>query len=192
MIRRTFANPRPRRRAATVVEFALVGPLVLFALIGCLEWCLYLFTLNQAQNAAREAARYAVVRTDTYQSFPGARTYLDQNPPDSLSAGTYTQQQVVAWTQNYLNQAGLQIANLEISIYKVNSLGQPIDVNGNVMPEDPDAETAANQGLWNQTKFGDLIAVRVTGTYIPIIPGISQIGLAPPIQAMAAMGSEGN
>jgi Flp pilus assembly protein TadG len=182
----------PRRRAAYIVEFALVGPLVLTLLFASLEWCLYLMTLNQAQNAAREGARYAVVRTDTYQSFPGAQTYLNKNPPDTYDAGVYTQAQVVAWVQNYLNTAGAQINNLEITVYKVNSLGQPIDLNGNVIPEDPTAETPTNQGNWNQTRFGDLIAVRITGTYAPVIPGLSQIGLAPPVFAMSAMGSEGN
>jgi hypothetical protein len=190
MIRRTA--PLPRRRAAYIVEFALVGPLVLTLLFASLEWCLYLMTLNQAQNAAREGARYAVVRTDTYESFPGTRTYLNKNPPDTYDAGVYSQQQVVAWVQNYLNTAGAQINNLEITIYKVNSLGQPIDLNGNVLPEDPTAETLTNQGQWNQTRFGDLIAVRITGTYAPVIPGLSQIGLAPPVFAMSAMGSEGN
>src|SRR3974390_2291237 len=50
MIRRRIA--RKRRPGATIVEFALVGPLVLTLIIGCMEWCLYMFTLNQVQNAA--------------------------------------------------------------------------------------------------------------------------------------------
>jgi Flp pilus assembly protein TadG len=190
MIRRT-TTPR-RRRAATVVEFALVGPLVLFLIIGCLEWCLYMMTINQAQNAAREGARYAVVRTDIYQSFPGTQTYLNQNPPDTVSAGNVTVAAVQAVVQNYLNTAGAQVTNLEISIYKANATGQPIDLNGNVIAEDPNAETAANMGQWNQSKFGDLISVRITATYMPVIPGISGIGVAPPVRAFAVMSSEGN
>jgi Flp pilus assembly protein TadG len=188
MIHRT---KHPRRRGAAIIEFALVGPLVLFMIIGCLEWCLYMFTLNQAQNAAREGARYAVVRTDTYQSFPGAQTYLNQNPPDTFDAGNYTVAQVQAWVQNYLNQAGSQISGLTITIYKVNAQGQPVDTNGTVLSQSA-AVDPANMGQWNETSFGQLICVQITGTYMPVIPGISQIGLAPPVVATAAMGSEGN
>jgi Flp pilus assembly protein TadG len=192
MIRRTFPTTPPGRIAATVVEFALVAPLVFFLIIGCLEWCLYMMTINQAQNAVREGARYAVVRTDVYQSFAGARTYLDQNPPDTANAGLYSQQQVQADVADFINnQTSLQIANLQITVYKVNAFGQPIDVNGNVLTQSQ-AVAPGNQGQWNQTKFGDLIAVQLTATYKPIIPGISRIGLAPPVQATAVMGSEGN
>ncbi len=180
-----------RRRAATVVEFAMVAPLVLFLIFGCLEWCLYMFTVNQMQNAAREGARYAVVRTDVYQSFPGADTYLNQNPPDTTSAGAYSVAQVQSYVQNYLNQAGAQVSNLQINIYKVNAQGQPVDVNGNVITLSA-ATSSANEGVWNQSSFGQLICVQITGTYMPVIPGISQIGLAPPVQATSCMGSEGN
>jgi hypothetical protein len=190
MIRRNHTPPR--RRAAHIVEFAVVAPLVLSLIIGCLEWCLYMMTVNQAQNAAREGARYAVVRTDTYQAFPGTRTYLDQNPPDTASAGNITVAAVQAYVKAYLNQAGWQIANLEITIFKVNAQGKPIKLDGTVLPEDPDAETAANMGQWNQTSFGQLICVKISGTYMPCIPGISQIGLAPPVTAIAVMSSEGN
>jgi len=189
MIRRTTTPPR--RHAAYMIEFALVGPLVLTLIFGCLEWCLYMMTINQAQNAAREGARYAIVRTDTYQSFPATQPYFNKNPPDTYDAGVVSEQQVVAWVQNYLNTAGAQINNLDITVYKVNSLGQPIDLNGTVISQS-NAESPTNQGEWNQTRFGDLIAVRITGNYMPVIPGLSQIGLAPPVFAMSAMGSEGN
>ncbi len=190
MIYRT-TRPGRRRRAASIVEFALVGPLVLFLIIGCLEWCLYMFTINQAQNAAREGARYASTRTDTYQSFPATQPFLNQNPPDTYDAGLVSQAAIVAWVQNYLTNAGTQISNLTITIYKVNAVGQPIDVNGNVLTT-AQADTLTNQGQWNQTSFGQLICVQITGTYKPIIPGISRIGLAPPVVATSAMGSEGN
>jgi Flp pilus assembly protein TadG len=180
-----------RRQAATVVEFAVVAPLVLTLIFGCLEWCLYMFTVNQMQNAAREGARYAVVRTDVYQSFPGADTYLNQNPPDTVSAGTYSVGQVQSYVQGYLNQAGAQVNNLKIDVYKVNGQGQPVDVNGNVITLSQ-ATSSANEGVWSQSSFGQLICVQISGTYMPVIPGLSKIGLAPPVQATSCMGSEGN
>jgi Flp pilus assembly protein TadG len=186
-----YPTPPQRRRGHTIVEFALVAPLVFLLIIGCLEWCLYMMTLNQCQNAAREGARYAVVRTDIYQSFPAADTYLNQNPPDTTSAGNVSVAAIQAWVQNYLNQAGTQINNLQITVYKVNSQGQPVDLSGAVLTQ-AQATAAANEGVWYQTSFGQLICVQISGTYKPVIPGLTQIGLAPPVLATAAMSSEGN
>lgn len=57
------AIKRPRRRAATIVEAALVLPIMLLLLFGLFEYCRFIFLLQVAENAAREGARYAVVHT---------------------------------------------------------------------------------------------------------------------------------
>ena len=56
---------RPRARAAAIVEFAVVSPLLLTILFGIIEYG-YIFLVRQTlQNAAREGARIAVLQTTT-------------------------------------------------------------------------------------------------------------------------------
>ena len=52
-----------RRAGATSVEFAAVALLVFLLLFGILEYARFLFVLHLATNAARDAARFAAVRT---------------------------------------------------------------------------------------------------------------------------------
>jgi Flp pilus assembly protein TadG len=52
-----------RRRGAALVEFAFVASALLLILFGIFEYARYLFLLQIAENAAREGARFAVVRT---------------------------------------------------------------------------------------------------------------------------------
>src|SRR5437764_9161393 len=57
-------QPRARRRAgATTVEFAFVAVLLFLMLFGILEYGRFLFVYHMTTNAARDAARFAVVRT---------------------------------------------------------------------------------------------------------------------------------
>src|SRR5260370_22959096 len=55
---------RHRRRGATVVEMAFVLSIALLLLFGILEYARFVFFMHVAQNAAREGARFAVVRTE--------------------------------------------------------------------------------------------------------------------------------
>jgi len=50
---------------AAMVEFALSAVIMLMLLIGIIEMCLAFYTYNFVSNAAREAARYAIVRGST-------------------------------------------------------------------------------------------------------------------------------
>ena len=56
------ANRQPRR-AATIVESALVISIALLFLFGLFEYGRLIFLIQTAENAAREGARYAVART---------------------------------------------------------------------------------------------------------------------------------
>ena len=67
---------RIRRRAASLVEFAFVAPIMLLFLMGVLEYGRFLFTLQLVNNAAREGARYAAVNTTTATT-AGVQTYVD-------------------------------------------------------------------------------------------------------------------
>jgi Flp pilus assembly protein TadG len=65
-----------RRRAASIVEFAVVGPIFFLLMLGVLEYARFLFTMQLVNNAAREGARYAVVNTTT-DTTVGVQTYVD-------------------------------------------------------------------------------------------------------------------
>ena len=65
-MRRLTPSVRSRRGQA-LVEFALVFPLFLLLLFSLIVYGLYVFYNEQLANAAREAARYAVVHSATAQ-----------------------------------------------------------------------------------------------------------------------------
>ena len=76
---------RPEGRAQALVEFALVFPLFLLLLMTVLVVGLYVFYNQQLENAAREAARYAVVHSAGAQ----CPTVSMLNPPDSIKPEGY-------------------------------------------------------------------------------------------------------
>ena len=156
-----------RRTAAHAVEFAFVCPVVLLLIFGILEYCRYLMTLHVTDNAVREGSRYALARTDTFQT-------------SLTTAG------VQAYVTTYMNSAGLQLNAPTVSVYKCNQAGQPLDINGTVVANASLATT------FDQTTFGDYICVQIVGTYQPVLP--SFLSLAPNITvtSTAIMCSEGN
>jgi len=165
-------NRSRRRWAAYIVEFAFVAPIVMTVLIGSLEWCRYIMTRNLAEDAAREGARYAICRTDITQT---GTQYSD----------------ITTVVTNYMNLAGGGLTNIQAYVYKVNTAGQPIDVNGNVITQAA-AIAAANESNWYQSSFGQGICVTLSATYAPVTPGMLQFNATLPLQVTAVMGSEGN
>src|SRR5437764_957737 len=61
----------PRRHAATLVEFAIVGPLVFLLLIGLLVGGLGMFRYQEIAYLAREASRWAAVHGSDYAQETG-------------------------------------------------------------------------------------------------------------------------
>ena len=57
------SKSEPRRSGATAIEFAAVASIFMLLLFGILEYCLIVYTQNVVENAAREGARFAVVRS---------------------------------------------------------------------------------------------------------------------------------
>jgi len=174
MQRRSQLSRRQGGGGANGVEFALVAPVVFLLLFGILEWSRYLWTINMAQNAAREGARYAIVRTDTDQT-------------------NTTVANITTVVTNYLNNAGNGIQNLNIYVYKTNLAGQPIDLSTppNILTTSQ-AQASSNETNWNQTPFGSVICVTLSGTYTPLLPGLTQMGVSLPVSATSIMNSEGN
>lgn len=55
-----MARKNSTRRGTTAVEFALASPLIFFLLFGAVELARIQFIRHAAENAAYEAARYAI------------------------------------------------------------------------------------------------------------------------------------
>jgi Flp pilus assembly pilin Flp len=66
---------RQDQEGAAAVEFALLLPLLVLLLFGMIEFGLAFNTRIQATNAAREAARQAVVGIDNWSDLGGGLTF---------------------------------------------------------------------------------------------------------------------
>jgi Flp pilus assembly pilin Flp len=64
--------PPGRQEGAAAVEFALLLPLLVLLLFGIIEFGFAFSTRIQATNAAREAARLAVVGVDNWANISGS------------------------------------------------------------------------------------------------------------------------
>lgn len=78
-------NGRPtRNRGQAMVEFALVAPLLFLTIFGIISLGLGVFYQQQLTNAAREAARYAAIHSETSQcpTISNLDPYPSMLPPD--------------------------------------------------------------------------------------------------------------
>lgn len=161
------ASLRRKRIAATAVEFAVVAPVLLFLLLGIFEFCRFLMVKQLVENATREGARHAIARTDTLQT-------------------NATVASIQAQVMNYLSQAGFNLKNKVIRVYKSNQAGEPLDLNGNVV------SSVAQAASWDQTRFGEYICVTLDGDFEPIVPSFLSLAPTLKVNAVVVMCSEGN
>ena len=85
----------PGRRAAAVLEFAAVLPVLLLFVLGIIEYGRLLMVAQVTTNASREGARYAVQADVTPESVDSyVRTYLTSAsiPADAVAAVAVEQQ----------------------------------------------------------------------------------------------------
>lgn len=73
------------RQGQTLVEFAIILPLLMLLLFGIIEFGRYLYLKNSVTNAAREGARKAVVTNPWNDST--VKQYLVDNSAISLNVG---------------------------------------------------------------------------------------------------------
>lgn len=73
-----------RENGQTLVEFALIAPILFLLLLGIMELGRVIFAYNTISNAAREGARYGIIRpedvTGIEQAARQLTTGLDQDP----------------------------------------------------------------------------------------------------------------
>lgn len=103
-----------QRKAASMVEFALVGPLTLMVLMSLIVGGMGMFRYQQVARLAREAARYASLHCYEYS--------YETDQSAALPADVYTQ--VIA-----PNAVGLDLSRLTYSVTGFD--GQPLGITNN-------------------------------------------------------------
>ncbi len=152
------------RQGTTLVEFSVVISIGLLFLFGIFEYSRYVFMLHLANNAAREAARYASVNTNTGE----------------------TEEDIKNLVQQKMSGFHHVIKNYNVEVMNVDP-----DTGEEIMDVDPDSgeETATS---WKDSGFGDAIMVRITGEFSPVLPDFLFMGNSIPVQATAMASSEAN
>lgn len=161
------------RGAATTVEMAVVLSVFLLFLFGIFEYCRYLMMIQVATNAARDGARYAVVNLGKGPTFD-VTDYDD---------GVTLYPSIEKHVDNKM--AGLQasIDGYDVTVFACDSaqLALPTPVVA-IKPS----------STWNQVRFGERVAVRITGNYKTILPSFLMFGAGGiPVNVVVTMGSEG-
>jgi hypothetical protein len=151
-MRKTLRSHHQPEKAQTMVEFALVFPIVLLIVYGLIEFGRMLFIYNSTTSAAREGARYGSAAGDVTGNFLPHYADCDGIKQAALRSGTF---------------ADLTTDNIDISY----DHGPGIEFPINCPPYDSDGLDLIN----NKPFYYDRIVVDVTSWYQPIIPvpGIS-------------------
>jgi Flp pilus assembly protein TadG len=151
----------------SVVEVALVITVCFMFLFGILEYGRFLMTQQVLDNAAREGARYAVVNTDS------ATTADVQSAVYQKMAGQDAQ------LANFNSATNIQVFKADPATLN------PLDANNNVVANWTSAP-------FTNAQFGQGIAVRITGTYTPLLPSFLFMGQSISLNATCLMYSEAN
>jgi hypothetical protein len=185
---RTHHHRRAGRRAgATTVEFAFVAILLFLMLFGILEYGRFLFVYHLTTNAARDAARFAVVRTS------GGVTLTEADGTQIAEPATVTTADVVGvWRTGMFNGRayGTGMCGMEhnITAYQVDVFAVP---DADLYATPPDL-APAGKPAWTAATFHQQIAVRVTGKYKPVVPNLVGMGADVDFAVTILMGSEAN
>ena len=176
-----------RRDGATTVEFAFVAILLFLMLFGIFEYGRFLFVYHTATNAARDAARFAVVRTS------GGITLTEADGTTISEPAAVTDADVAeVWRTGTFNGRafGTGMLGLEHNIEgrKVSVFAVPdADLYASPPNLDPTGKPA-----WATADFHQQIAVQVSGTYRPVVPNLIGLSADVPFNVTVLMGSEAN
>ena len=67
-MRRLLRRIASNQSGTAFIEFAIAGPVVILALIGCIEFGRYFWIRNTLEYAVEEAGRYAILNKDASQT----------------------------------------------------------------------------------------------------------------------------
>lgn len=180
MIQRLITKPSRSRRGATIVEFAFVVTIFFMFLFGIFEYCRYLLTLHVTTNATREGARYAVVNLDKPANFPTTAFTFSYTVPSSR---TRTYPSIQTTVNDHMGGIDRMIDGYTVDVF-------PCDTT-QLFAATPVIQPKAGAAAWNDAGFGERIAVRVRGTYRPVLPNLLMMNSTIPISIVSVAGSEG-
>jgi Flp pilus assembly protein TadG len=150
-------NRSQQRSGATIVECALVFPVVIFFILGIVVGALGIFRYQQVRYLAREGARYASTHAGQYQ----------QENAAAIAAGTLPDVNEDYIKSNAIapNAALLDPANLSVSVNINTSCGNyDWDDTANNNYRWPNSPKKINQVTYNET---NTVSVTVTYTWMP-------------------------
>ena len=178
-----------RRGGATTVEVSVVISVFLLFLFGIFEYCRFIFFMHVSTNAARDGARYAVVNVDKPTDFDNVDTVYGGTT--YLSIKNYVEQRIAS------NGKMITGYNVEVFPCDQSQLSQTLPIVARkpagsypTAPRNP-APGYTGELAWNVASFGERIAVRITGTYRPILPNFLLMKLTYNMDIIVTANSEG-
>lgn len=181
----TAARTAARRRGATLVEFAMVMPLFLLFLFSIFEYGRYLMMHQILHNAARDAARWGVVRGSsplgavfTTDTGPRLASEAPVDPTRPMYNVPFIQARLLTQT------AGVErnLDNMSVRVYVVDT--------ASLYNDPPVILPKQNTTAWNAGGFSDRLAVQVVGQYVSFLP-VFGLARSTDISVTAMMGIEG-
>jgi len=133
-----------RERGATMMEFAIISPVLLLLLFGAIELARLGFAFSEVWSAAREGARYATVFGDSDSD--GAPNYIDCDAIEDAALAKITVESVDGGDVDVFWMAGATVV---------------ADCQGGGAPP-PSATGAIDSGIE--------IRVEVTSTFNAVVP----------------------
>jgi Flp pilus assembly protein TadG len=178
-----------RRGGATTVEASVVISVFLLFLFGLFEYCRFIFFLHVATNAARDGARYAVVNVDKPTNFD----YFD-----TVYGGT-TYTSIKGYVDNRIASNGKMLTGYQVEVFPCDNgqLSQTTPIvarkSAAANPTAPRNPTSpyGSELAWNAATFGERIAVRINGTYRPVLPNFILMRSTYNMEIIVTANSEG-
>jgi len=155
-----------KRRGATAVESALVLGIFFVLLFGVFEYCRFLMVLHVANNAARDASRYATV---------------------NVANEEMTEAKILQYANDRMGGTQKNIRDFNVTVYPCSPAG--------FAKSPPRAEPKLNGDgttpAWNAASFTERIAVTIRGRYEPVTPLLLFLPSSIPLEITSVAGSEG-
>ena len=184
-----------RRRGTTLVEVAVVLTLFLLFLFGIFEYCRFMLVLQVSTNAARDAARYAVVSSSDSLSWtstvhPGPRFTFE--PAFDSTRPMFQVPILETYVSDRMAYVKPMITGFQVRVYPADSnalYSDPVVIR-------PKVQTVG-LGQWNKAAFTERIAIQIAGFYVPILPtlvnpnGFLMRDAPITVNTVCLMGSEG-
>ncbi len=150
-------------------------------LFGILEYCRLLYVMHVANNAARDTVSFAVVHTNW-------RRHANRLEPTTIATSDLVNILLTGQLGTLVEGSGMggmnqNIQNFTVSIFAVDPAG---------LNQTPPVIQPMPNSTWSDAAYGQNIAVRITGNYVPVLPSLLLMNSSIPIQITVMSSSEAN